>query len=120
LATRANACHQARYGRHSQATVQTWINRFRAGGIEALLNKGKGNGPKSRLTPEMEAAMIDELAKGQWRTGRDAWNWLGSKFDLGDMKESIIYKYLGKCAGRLKATRPSNPKKTQRLKLLSA
>ena len=55
--------------------------------------------------------MIAELAKGKWHTARDAWNWLGSKFDLGDMKESTIYNYLGKCAGRLKATRPCNPEK---------
>jgi len=95
----------------SQATIQTWINRFRAGGIEGLLTKNKGNGPQSRLTPEMEIAMVAELAKGKWRTARDAWNWLGSKFDLGDMKEATIYKYLGKCAGRLKATRPYNPQK---------
>lgn len=79
--------------------------------IDGLLNKGKGNGPQSRLTPEMEQAMIAELAKGKWRTVRDAWNWLGSKFDLGDMKQATIYKYLGKCAGRLKATRPCNPQK---------
>ena len=85
----------------SQATIQIWINRFRANGIEGLLDKGKGNGPQSRLTPEMEKAMTAELAKGKWRTARDAWNWLGSKFDLGDMKEATIYKYLGKCAGRL-------------------
>ena len=95
----------------SQATIQTWVNRFRAGGLDGLLNKGKGNGPQSRLTPEMEKAMIAELAEGKWRTARDAWNWLGSKFDLGDMKEATIYKYLGKCAGRLKATRPCNPQK---------
>ena len=95
----------------SQATVQSWINRFRANGIDGLLDKGKGNGPQSRLTPEMEKAMTGELAKGKWRTARDAWNWLGSKFDLGDMKEATIYKYLGKCEGRLKATRPCNPKK---------
>ena len=95
----------------SQATVQTWINRFRVGGIEGLLSKSKGNGPPSRLTPEMEKAMIEELQKGIWRTARDAWNWLGSKFDLGDMKEATIYKYLGKCVGRLKAIRPCNSKK---------
>lgn len=95
----------------SQATVQSWINRFRTNGIEGLLTKGKGNGPQSRLTPEMEQAMRAELAKGKWRTARDAWNWLRCKFDLGDMKEATIYKYLGKCAGRLKATRPCNPKK---------
>ncbi len=96
---------------HSQATIQTWINRFRTGGIDALLTKGKGNGPQSRLTPEMEEAMTVELAKGTWRTARDAWNWLGSKFDLGDMKEATIYKYLGEGEGRIKATRPCNPKK---------
>jgi transposase len=95
----------------SQATIQTWINRFRAGGIDGLLTKNKGNGPQSRLTSEMEKAMIAELAKGKWRTARDAWNWLRSQFDFGDMKEATIYKYLGKCAGRLKATRPSNPQK---------
>jgi transposase len=93
----------------SQATIQTWINRFRVGGIDDLLTKGKGIGPQSRLTPEMENAMIAELAKGKWRTARDAWNWLGSEFDLDDMKEPTIYKYLGKCGGRLKATRPCNP-----------
>jgi transposase len=75
----------------SQATIQTWINRFRACGIEGLLTKNKGNGPQSRLTPEMETAMVAELAKGRWRTARDAWNWLGSKFDLGVMKEATIY-----------------------------
>lgn len=56
----------------SQATLQVWINKFRAGGIEGLLDKRKGNGPQSRLTPEMAAAMTEELRKGHWRTGRDA------------------------------------------------
>lgn len=97
----------------SQATVQVWINKFRDGGLDSLLDKRKGNGPQSRLTPEMEAAMIEELKKGHWRTGRDAWNWLKKNFDIGDLKEATIYKYLGKCEGRLKATRPCNPKKDQ-------
>jgi len=97
----------------SQATIQSWINKFRAGGLEGLLDKRKGNGPQSRLTPEMEAAMIEELKKGHWRTARDAWNWLKENFEVGDLKEPTIYKYLGKCEGRLKATRPCNPKKDQ-------
>ncbi len=90
LATRTHARHQTDHGRHrhqqvaddlgrSQATIQIWVNRFRVGGIEGLLNKGKGNGPKSRLTPEMEKAMIAELAKGTWRTARDAW--CGRRFE---------------------------------------
>lgn len=97
----------------SQSTVQLWINKFRSSGLEGLLDKRKGIGPKSRLTPEMEAAMIEELKKGHWRTARDAWNWLKENFEVADLKEATIYKYLGKCEGRLKATRPYNPKKDQ-------
>ena len=93
----------------SQATLQSWINKFRAEGLDGLLNKRKGNGPRSRLTPEMEAAMIEELKKGHWRTGRDAWNWLKANFDIGDLKEATIYKYLGKCEGRLKANQGNSP-----------
>lgn len=95
----------------SQGTVQLWINKFRRGGIAELLTKSKGNGPQSRLTPEMEEAMIEQLKLGQWRTARDAWKWLSENFDVSDLKESVIYKYLGKCEGRLKVTRPCNPEK---------
>jgi len=98
---------------YSQATVQTWINKFRKGGVEELLQKGKGIGPPSQLTPEMEAAMTAELEKGVWRTAKDAWKWLSENYDVSNLKQSVIYKYLGKCGGRLKATRPFNPKKNQ-------
>jgi len=97
----------------SQATVQTWINKFRSGGIEGLLQKGKGIGPQSRLTSEMQEAMTAQLELGKWRTARDAWKWLKENHDVGDLKESVIYKYLGKCEGRLKATRPCNPQKDE-------
>jgi transposase len=96
-----------------QATVQQWINKFRKGGVEGLLKKSKGNGPESKLTAEMEAAMSEDLRKGKWRTARDAWNWLSANFETGGLKQSVIYKYLGKCGGRLKATRPCNPKKDE-------
>ena len=42
----------------SQATIQASINKFRSGGIAELLTKSKGNGPQSRLTPEIEESMI--------------------------------------------------------------
>lgn len=99
----------------SNTTIKTWIDKFRAGGVEELLTKKKGTGPASGLTPEMEAGMIEQLRKGQWRTARDAWKWLEENHDVSHLKESVIYKYLGKCEGRLKATRPCNPKKDQAL-----
>ena len=50
----------------------------------------------------MERAMTEQLELGKWRTGRDAWVWLSENYDVSDLKESVIYKYLGKCEGRLK------------------
>lgn len=97
----------------SQATVQSWINKFRAGGVEALLTKKKGNGPESQLTTEMAEAMTEQLKLGKWRTAGDAWNWLEKNFEVSHLKPTVIYKYLGKCGGRLKATRPCNPKKDE-------
>lgn len=97
----------------SYATVREWIKKFREGGVEGLLSKGKGVGPPSELTAEMQAGMIEQLKLGKWRTGKDAWDWLSQNHDVSHLKKSVIYKYLGKCEGRLKATRPSNPKKDQ-------
>ena len=44
--------------------------------------------------------MTEQLELGKWRTGRDAWVWLSENYDVSDLKESVIYKYLGKCEGR--------------------
>jgi len=96
-----------------KGTILNWINKFRAKGLDGLLEKGKGIGPESRLTTEMAEAMAEQLKLGKWRTARDAWKWLSENYEVGDLKESVIYKYLGKCGGRLKATRPYNPKKDQ-------
>ena len=95
----------------SPMTLHNWISKFREAGLDGLLSKSKGNGPASSLTPEMQQAMVEELRKGQWRTARDAWTWLKENFESVTIKEATVYKYLGKCAGRLKATRPCNPNK---------
>jgi len=102
--------HIAKQFSRSHTTIQDWINRYREGGVDKLLDKRKGNGPPSRLTEEMQVALKEQLEKGKWRTAQQAWDWLSSNFDMGDLKPTVIYKYLGKCGGRLKVTRPSNPK----------
>ena len=96
----------------SHQTIQTWLNRFRERGIEGLLSKSSGKGQKSRLTPEIEEALKAELAKGQWRRAQDAWDWLCENYpEFKELNPLTVYKYLGKCGGRLKVPRPSNPKK---------
>ena len=97
----------------SVTTVKSWIDKFRSGGVDGLLSKDKGTGPPSQLTVEMRDAMAKQLEAGKWRTAGDAWKWLSENFEVSHLKQSVIYKYLGKCGGRLKATRPCNPKKDQ-------
>ena len=97
----------------SYGSIQSWINRFRSAGLEGLLNKKKGNGPTSRFTEEMQEAMAKELAKGKWRTAHDAYTWLVKYYDMEDISMSSVYDFLGKAGGRLKATRPCNPKKDE-------
>lgn len=95
----------------SPQTVKDWINKFRKGGIEELLTKNKGNGPQSRLSPEVKEALEKELEKGHHRTAKQVWAWLEENFDMSAYKPTSIYTILGKCGGRLKVPRPSNPKK---------
>lgn len=92
-------------------TVGSWFEAFRHGGIEGLLTrKPKGTGPASWLDAETAAQMQVELDKGQWRRAQDARRWLEKK--LGRKLTLIVtYKYLGKCAARLKVPRPTHRKK---------
>ena len=68
--------------------------------------------PRSIDFEPTESKVSSKKAEGRDRNiAREAWNWLGSKFDLGEMKEASICKSLGTCAGRFKATCPCNPQK---------
>jgi len=95
----------------SPQTIQTWINKYRSGGIDALLSKQRGKGAKSKFTDEMKEALEKELEDGKHRTAKQVWSWLEENFDMSDFKPTSIYTLLGKCGGRLKVPRPSNPKK---------
>ena len=95
----------------SQQTIKDWIRKYREGGIDGLLTKLKGNGPQSRLTPEVKKALEQELEKGKHRTAKQIWAWLEENYDMSAYKPTSIYTILGKCGGRLKVPRPYNPKK---------
>jgi transposase len=95
-------------GRVSQ--VQIWFDQFRAGGLAALLHRGRGKGPKSLLRPVIAEQMSQKLRRGDWRRGLDAQQWLEKKHGV-KVKLVTVYKYLGKCEARLKVPRPSHQKK---------
>ena len=95
----------------SPRSVGSWFAAFRQGGIPGLLaRQPKGTGPASWLDAETAAQLQAELDKGQWRRAQDARRWLEKK--LGRKLTLIVtYKYLGKCAARLKVPRPTHRKK---------
>jgi len=95
---------------HSHTTVNAWFNAFREGGIEKLLTKSKGNGFAGALDEKQMEEFRQELEKGKWRTGGQAYKWLQEKYGV-TFHPNNIYKYLKKLEGRLKVPRPSHKKK---------
>lgn len=92
------------------ATIYTWFNTYRRGGIGELLSKESGKGFAGALDDKQMKEFGDELAKGKWRTGAQAYAWLQEKYGV-TFHPNNIYKYLKKLGGRLKVPRPSHKKK---------
>jgi len=99
----------AQLGR-ARSCVQGWLDRFRHGGLEALLSRGHGMGPPSQLSPELAAALSQKLAAGEFRRAADAQRWLS---ETGGRPGGLaaVYKYLKKAGARLKVPRPCHQKK---------
>ena len=94
------------------ATLNKWINWYREGGIEGLLSRAMGakGGKAPRFTPEQWASFRAQLAKGTWRTARDAQRWLQETLGL-EIARKEVYRHLGKLGARLKVGRRCHVKK---------
>ena len=98
--------------RRTAATLNKWINWYRGGGIEGLLSRpvGSEGGRTPRFTPGEWERFRAELAKGTWRTARDAQRWLREALGL-KISRKEVYRHLGKLGARLKVGRRSHVKK---------
>jgi transposase len=95
----------------ARSCIQGWLDRFRRGGLEALLQPPqRGQGPASQLSPELAQALGQKLAAGAFRRAADAQRWLLETGGL-PVKLVTVYKYLKKAGARLKVPRPSHQKK---------
>ncbi len=92
----------------SRSVVQIWLDAYRNGGIAALLKKGNGNGPASKLSGSLLEEFKAGLTAGLWRTAAQARAWLAEK-GL-EVALPTVYHYLGKCQARLKVPRPCHVK----------
>jgi transposase len=94
----------------ARSCIQRWLDRFRQGGLEALLSRGQGKGPPSQLSPELAAALSVKLAAGEFRRAVDAQRWL-TETGGRPVGLAAVYKYLKKAGARLKVPRPCHQKK---------
>jgi transposase len=95
----------------ARSCIQGWLDRFRCGGLDALLQPPKrGQGPASQLSPELAQALRQKLAAGEFRRAADAQRWLLEEGGL-PVKLTTVYKYLKKAEARLKVPRPCHEKK---------
>jgi transposase len=86
-------------------TVQDWFNLFREGGLTLLLKKDKGNGSPPALDVEQMAQFKAELEKNQWRTGKQAYDWLRETFGV-TFHPQRVYVYLKKARGAAEGAAP--------------
>jgi transposase len=95
----------------ARSCIQGWLDRFRRGGLEALLQPPRrGQGPASQLSPDLAHALGQKLAAGAFRRAADAQRWLLEAGGL-QVKLVTVYKYLKKAGARLKVPRPCHEKK---------
>jgi transposase len=85
--------------------VQTWLNKFVAGGVEALVKRVKSTGRTTKLTQPIAEAIKAKLKTGDWRTAVEFRQWLKAEHQI-ELKQATSYLWLGKCEGALKAPRP--------------
>jgi len=98
--------------RCSAASLYKWLHWFREEGIDGLLGHANGasGGKEPRFSPQQWERFRAEVAKGEWRTARDAQLWLKEELGL-EIALKEVYRHLGKLGARLKVGRRSHGKK---------
>ena len=93
-----------------ERTVVRWLGWYRAGGLEALLARTPGHGAAGaapRLSEEQQGLLVQESARGAFRTCDEARAWVRERFGV-DYRYHGLYSLLGRRLGvRPKVPRPS-------------
>ena len=105
----------AKIVRATSGTLCEWIGWYRHGGIEELLAHANGakGGKAPRFDPQQWERFRTELAKGQWRTARDAQRWLMETLGL-KIAYKEVYRHLGKLGGAAQGGPPQPRQKRPR------
>ena len=93
----------------ARSCVQTWLGRFAAGGVSALLQRTPPPGSAPSLSPEIQREVRDKLGEGAWRTARQFQGWLKDTHQI-ELSLGGCYYWMGKSGGSLKVPRPCHDK----------
>jgi transposase len=87
-------------------TVQRWVGWYRQGGAaEVCIHHGGGHGQPAWLTPEQEAAVVAEAAKGAFPTAAEVRRWVSEQFGV-TYRPKGIYGLLRRVRCHPKVSRP--------------
>jgi transposase len=76
----------------SRSTIQAWIERFKAGGVQTLLDRGTPPGSTSPVnTPSVQSEMLAGLKSGRWGSAAAVARWLKETHGIVRSRKSIYY-----------------------------
>lgn len=113
LATRGNAGWRdiARMVGCAVSTLQEWIAKFEAGGVDGLLARKQAPGKASPLQAAVVQTQLKAgLQQGTWRTAGQVRQWLAQTHQIR-LAERSVYYWLGKLRGVLRVPRPMHVKR---------
>ena len=96
----------------SRATIQTWFDTYRQGGVDALLYDARNDNPgrPSELSGLALVELQKDLENGRWRSVPQVQRWLAQTHGI-QLALSSLYDRLGKVGARLRVPRKSHCKK---------
>lgn len=96
----------------SRATIQTWFDTYRRGGVDALLYDARQDNPgrPSALSGLALVELQKGLEAGRWRTVPQLQRWLAQVHGV-KLALSSLYDRLGKVGARLRVPRKAHVKK---------
>ena len=101
-----------RVGR-SRATIQSRFSLYREGGISQLCSRSEEKGGrKAAMNQRAWNEFRKNLAKGSFRTGQQAQEWIFRRFKI-HRYVSTVRRWMGKLGARLKVVRPRHPNRSE-------
>ena len=95
-----------------ERTVVRWLGWYREGGLESVLEKVPGHGAtgaESRLSEERKWLLVEETAKGRFRTYEEAREWVEEEYQV-KYEYKGMYSMLGRLGVHPKVPRPVSEK----------